>query len=61
MENNENEIEDENEDENKDDREIFIQCCILLHRDLKTYINENSLPLLENMSMNSLEEFVDEI
>lgn len=57
MENNENEIEDEN----KNDREIFIQCCLLLHRDLKTYINENSLPLLENMSMNSLEEFVDEI
>lgn len=58
---NENEIENDIEDENKDDHEIFIQCCIMLHRDLKTYINENSLPLLENMSMNSLEEFVDEI
>jgi hypothetical protein len=58
---NENQEDNEIENENKDDHEIFIQCCILLHRDLKTYINENSLPLLEKMSMNSLEEFVDEI
>jgi hypothetical protein len=61
MEREEDENENEIENENKDDHEVFIQCCILLHRDLKTYINENSLPLLEKMSMNSLEEFVDEI
>lgn len=61
-ENNNNVLDNENneDDQDRDENEIFIDCCLKIHRDLKAYISENSLPLLENLTMNSLEEFVDE-
>jgi hypothetical protein len=59
MDNFEDNFED-NEEDNINEYDKFMDFCFLVHRDLKKFINENALPLLENLDISDFKTFVDE-